>query len=248
MNSASSPARSSGRWLPVGLLLAVGCVVVWSWIGATDRTTWWLESFPVFLALPILSGTALRFPLTPLAYSLIALHMAILLVGDHYTYEHVPLFDSIRDRFHLKRNDYDRVGHFAQGFVPAVVAREIFIRRRVVSGRRWVAFLAWCFCMAVSACYELLEWGTALLMGSGADKFLGSQGDPWDTQEDMFCCLIGAAAALLLVPWLHDRQLCVLKRRIAPCSPDPVLAKPHLPPLQCVKTNVCLGFIRGHHA
>lgn len=206
------PAPLSGpvprdRPLHVALLVMVGVIIVWSWIGAADRPTWWLEACPVLIALPIVLLTGRRFPLTRLACVLIAIHAAILLVGARYTYEHVPLFDLLRDRFHLRRNHYDRLGHLAQGFVPAVVAREILIRRRVVSGAGWLAFLVGCVCMAISACYELFEWLTAVVMGGGADKFLGTQGDPFDTQEDMGCALIGAVAALLFLAKLHDAEL-----------------------------------------
>ncbi len=205
----TSPSRQTppDRPLHFVLLAAVVGVVVWSWIGAADRPTWWLESFPVFIALPVLLGTARRFSLTRLACVLIALHMMILLVGAHYTYEKVPPFNWLRDHFHLSRNHYDRLGHLAQGFVPAVVAREVLVRKRVVNGAGWLAFLVWCFCMAVSACYELFEGAATLVMGSGADKFQGSQGDPLDTQWDMFCALVGATVALLFLRKFHDREI-----------------------------------------
>ena len=145
------------RALHVVLLAAVAAVFVWSWVHALSRVTWWLEACPVLIALPILLVSIRRFPLTRLAYVLIAIHAVILLVGAHYTYEHVPLFDWLRERFHLRRNDYDRVGHLAQGFVPAIISREIMIRRQVVSGTGWRVFLVLCVCMAISACYELLD-------------------------------------------------------------------------------------------
>ena len=192
---------------PLCLLICVGVVLVWSWVGAHDRGTWWLESFPALIAIAILAATYRRFRFTNLAYLLIAVHACILLVGGHYTYARVPLFDWVRDHFDLQRNDYDKLGHFAQGFVPAIVVREILIRRRVIAGPWWRVFLVMCICMAISACYELLEWGVAVLEGSGADAFLGSQGDPWDTQSDMFCALIGAAAAQISLARVHDRQL-----------------------------------------
>lgn len=197
--------------LPLVLLGCVTAVGVWSWIGPYERSTWWLESFPIFLALPILFWTARTFPLTRLAYVLIAIHMCILLVGAHYTYERVPLFNWVRDQWHLKRNDYDRLGHLAQGFIPAVLAREIFIRRRVIKSAGWRIFLTLCVCMAVSACYELLEWASAVILGSGADAFLGTQGDPFDTDWDMFCALIGACASVLTMSKLHNRELARLE-------------------------------------
>jgi len=203
----TSTSPGPDRIWPLGLLVIIAAVLVWSWIGATDRMTWWLEAFPALIALPLLGATHRRFPLTRLAYLLIALHVCVLLVGAHYTYEHVPLFDWVRNRFHLQRNDYDKVGHFAQGFVPAILAREILIRLRVVSNKRWLVFLVMCVCMAVSACYELVEWAVALAEGSGADAFLATQGDPFDTQSDMFCALIGAGAAQLILTKVHDREI-----------------------------------------
>ncbi len=209
------PENSRGRrefaW-PLCLLIGVAMVIVWSWVGAYDRSTWWLESFPALIAIVVLVATYKRFRFTNLAYLLIALHACILLVGGHYTYAQVPLFNWVRDHFHLARNDYDKVGHLAQGFVPAIVAREILIRRRVVSGAWWRVFVVMCICMAISACYELLEWAVALLEGSGAEAFLGTQGDPWDTQSDMFCALIGAAVAQISLARFHDRQLEELSR------------------------------------
>lgn len=203
------------RPVPVTLLAALAGVMVWSWIGAADRVIWFLEAFPVLIALPVLGWTERRFPLTRLVYVLIAFHAVILLVGAHYTYEHVPLFDWVKERFNLKRNDYDRLGHLAQGFVPAIVAREILLRRGAVNGRGWLVFLVMCVCMAISACYELFEWLTALIGGGGADKFLAEQGDPFDTQEDMCCALVGAALALFSLSRLHDREI----RRVQPATP-----------------------------
>ncbi|WP_446742587.1 DUF2238 domain-containing protein [Silvibacterium acidisoli] len=193
--------------LPVWLLLAVFVVLVWSWVNAADRMTWWLEAFPALIGIPVLAATYRRFSFTSLAYVLLAIHVCILMVGAHYTYERVPPFNWLRDHLHLQRNDYDKVGHLAQGFVPAIVAREILIRRKVVTGRWWLFSLVMCVCMAISACYELLEWAVALLEGSGADAFLGTQGDPFDTQSDMFCALIGAALAQLLLSGVHNRQI-----------------------------------------
>jgi len=169
--------------------------------------TWWLEAFPALIGIPILAATYRLFPLTRLAYILVAVHVCILLVGAHYTYERVPLFNSVRDHFHLLRNDYDKVGHLAQGFIPAILAREVLIRRRVVTGGWWRVFFVMCICMTISACYELVEWGVAVMEGSGANAFLGTQGDPFDTQGDMLCALIGAATAQLLLARVHDREI-----------------------------------------
>lgn len=190
-----------------GLLAATLAVLVWSGINPHDRFTWLLEVLPFLIALPILIATAKRFPLTSLAYTLIALHATILMVGGHYTYAEVPLGSWMRDAFGFARNHYDRIGHFAQGFVPAIVAREILIRRGVVQRGGWLSFVVICFCLALSATYELIEWLTAELSGSAADAFLGTQGDPWDTQFDMFFALVGAITALATLSRRHDRQL-----------------------------------------
>ena len=197
----------SGERFRVVLLAAVAAVFVWSGWAPRDRMTWVLEVFPVIIAVPLLVATRRRFPLTPLAYALIAVHAAILMVGGRYTYAEVPLFNWIRDVLHLARNHYDRVGHFAQGFIPAIVAREILIRRSVVLHRGWLLFLVTCICLAISAVYELIEWGAAATTGSAADAFLGTQGDPWDTQKDMLLAGIGAIAAQLTLASVHDRQI-----------------------------------------
>jgi putative membrane protein len=215
MLAEKSDRRREFVW-PLCLLIVVALVIVWSWVGAYDRSTWWLESFPALIAIVLLLATYKRFRLTNLAYLLIGLHACILLVGGHYTYAQVPLFNWVRDHFGLERNDYDKLGHFAQGFVPAIVAREILIRRRIVSGPWWRVFVVMCICVAISACYELLEWGVALLEGSGADAFLGTQGDPWDTQSDMLCALIGAAVAQMSLARIHDRQLEEVLREMPP--------------------------------
>jgi len=198
--------RKGGR-LPAALLLAVTVLLVVSGWRPADRFTWVLEVFPVLIGVPILVATYRRFPLTPLAYVLVALHAAILITGGHYTYAKVPLFDALRGPFHFRRNHFDRLGHFAQGFVPAVLSREILIRKTPLRSRGWLAFLSLTVCLAISASYELLEWGVAEATGSAADAFLGTQGDPWDTQWDMFFAGIGAAASLLLLSRLHERQL-----------------------------------------
>ena len=170
-------------------------------------STWWMEVAPVLIALPVLWWSERRFPLTTLALVLIGLHGLVLMLGGAYTYARVPIGFEVQEWLGLARNPYDRVGHFMQGFVPAMVAREIFLRGGFVAGARMVAFLCVCVALAVSAVYELIEWGAALALGQGAEEFLGTQGDPWDTQADMFLALIGAVAALALLSRLHDRQL-----------------------------------------
>lgn len=172
-----------------------------------DRGTWALEVFPVVIALPILWFTYKRFPLTTLLYVCIFLHAVVLIVGGAYTYARVPLGFQIAEALDLYRNPYDKIGHFFQGFVPALVAREILIRGQFVHGRRMLAFLIVCVVLAISATYEFIEWGVALALGQGADQFLGTQGDPWDTQSDMFLALVGAVTALALLSGVHDRQL-----------------------------------------
>ena len=194
------------------LILTLVCLAV-SRIGAAEPGTWVLEVFPIFLALPLLVVTAKRFPLTPLAYRLLFVHALILMVGGHYTYAKVPIGFWIQDALHLARNHYDRLGHFAQGFVPAIVAREVLLRRSPLQRGKWLFFLVTCVCLAISASYELIEWLAALLGGSSADAFLGTQGDVWDTQWDMFMALVGALSALVLLPRIHDRQLDRLSAR-----------------------------------
>jgi len=162
---------------------------------------------PILIAVPILVLTARRFPLTPLAYRLIFVHALILMLGAHYTYAEVPAGFWLKRALGLARNPYDRIGHVVQGFVPAILAREVLIRRSPVKGGWWLTFLVVCVCLAISALYELVEWATALIGGQGADAFLGTQGDQWDTQWDMFLALLGAAAALLVLSRLHDRQI-----------------------------------------
>lgn len=171
-----------------------------------DRTTWILEIFPIIIALPILWATYSRFPLTTLLYVCIFLHAIVLMLGGAYTYARVPLGFSIAELLGLSRNPYDKIGHFFQGFVPALVAREILIRGEYVRGKKMLAFIVVCIVLAISATYELIEWGAALALGQGADEFLGTQGDPWDTQSDMFFALIGSIAALLLSR-VQDRQI-----------------------------------------
>lgn len=182
-------------------------VMAWSWQQPADRLTWWLEAAPVLLALPLLIATWRRFPLTRLAYWLILAHSLILLVGAHYTYAQVPLGFWMQEALDFSRNHYDRIGHLAQGFIPALLAREILLRNRVLAPGGWLFFLICCFVLALAATYELLEWWTAVIAEEGAIAFLGTQGDPWDTQWDMFLALLGGIAAQLLLRRLHDRQL-----------------------------------------
>ena len=172
-----------------------------------DRATWLLEVFPVIIALPVMWLTYRHFPLTTLLYACIFLHAVVLMLGGAYTYARVPLGFQITDLLHLSRNPYDKIGHLFQGFVPALAAREILMRGRYVRGRKMLAFLVICVVMAISSAYELIEWLAAVMFGEGAYEFLGTQGDPWDTQADMFFALIGAVAALLLLSRTHDHQL-----------------------------------------
>jgi putative membrane protein len=188
-------------------------VLLWSGIGPHDRLTWWLEVLPVMIAVPLLWATVRGFPLTPLCYALITVHAVILMVGGHYTYALVPFGDGLRDLFDLSRNPYDRIGHFAQGFVPAIVAREILLRHTPLRPGGWLFTIVAGMCLAISACYEFIEWFAAIVGGGDADAFLGTQGDVWDTQWDMFLALIGALSAQLLLSRLHDRQLARLLGR-----------------------------------
>ncbi len=202
------------RRYEVALLLGVLVVLAWSGVEPKDRFTWVMEVFPVLIAVPVLIVTYPRFPLTPLAYALIAVHCCILMVGGKYTYAEVPLGFWMERTFGFVRNHYDRIGHLAQGFVPAIVAREILTRKSPLRGSRWLPFLVLCFCMAFSAFYEFIEWWTALATGSAADAFLGTQGDPWDTQWDMLMAAIGAIVALATLSRVHDQQLAQLERRL----------------------------------
>lgn len=172
-----------------------------------DRTTWLLEVLPIIIAMPIMFATYRRFPLTNLLYVCIFIHAIVLMVGGAYTYARVPLGFEIADLLGLHRNPYDKIGHFFQGLVPALVAREILIRKELVRGKKILAFIVVCIVLAISATYELIEWAAAVALGQGADEFLGTQGDQWDTQSDMFLALIGAISALLIFSKTHDRQI-----------------------------------------
>src|SRR5713101_3192740 len=195
------------------IVVIVGAALIVSGIAPYDRTTWWLEVFPVLIAGPVLVLTARRFPLTPLTYTLLAVHALVLIVGGHYTYARVPLGFWVQDWLGLARNDYDRLGHFAQGFVPAILIREILLRTSPLRPGRWLFVIVTAICLAFSACYEFFEWGAAVAGGNAADAFLGTQGDVWDTQSDMFCALIGAIVAQLTLAGVHDRSLAKLLNR-----------------------------------
>jgi putative membrane protein len=181
--------------------------LLWSAIGPKDRLTWWLEASPALIGVLLLAATYQRFRLTALVYGLILLHCLVLLVGAHYTYAEVPLFAELLDVFDSSRNNYDKLAHFVQGLVPALIAREILLRKRVINGQAWLVFFILCFCLAFSAFYELIEWGVALASGEDATAFLGTQGYIWDTQSDMGLALLGAVVGLLSLSRLHDRQL-----------------------------------------
>lgn len=200
----SSAMRRSLQW---NLLFSFFVAFAWSGIGPKDRFTWVLEVAPAVVALGILLATRRRFPFTTLAYVAMWLHGIILLVGGHYTYAEVPVGDWMRDALHLSRNHYDRFAHFGQGFLPAVVVREILVRRSSLQPGKWMFFIVTCICLAISATYELIEWWTAVLTGESAHAFLGTQGDPWDTQWDMMLALIGAIVSQVVCSRVHDRQL-----------------------------------------
>jgi putative membrane protein len=194
-----------GRLIAAAAVLLVALVV--SGIAPYDRVTWWMEVAPVLIAAPVLVATYRRFPLTSLLYVLICVHALVLIAGGAYSYARVPLGFWLQDVLALERNPYDRIGHFVQGFVPAMIAREILIRGGSIAGRTMVGFLSLCVALAFSAFYELIEWWAALALGQGADEFLGTQGDPWDTQADMFLALLGAATSLAALSRLQDRQI-----------------------------------------
>ena len=191
------------------LVVGIGLLVV-SGLSPRDRFAWWLEVGPILLALPVLVGTYARIRLTPLVYRLVFFQAGILMIGAHYTYAEVPLGYWMKETFGFARNHFDRIGHFAQGFVPAVAAREVLLRRSPLVRGKWLFFLVTCVCLAISAGWEFLEWWTAVATGERADAFLGTQGNPWDTQWDMFWALAGALTAQLTLSRAHDRQLAPL--------------------------------------
>jgi putative membrane protein len=195
----------------VWFIVALVPVLVWSAIEPYDRFTWWLEVIPALIGVPLIVVLHKRFPLTTLLLVLIWFHCVILIVGGHYTYARVPLGDWAREWFGWSRNHYDKLGHFAQGFVPAILARELLVRTSPLQASRWLGFLVVCVCLAFSAFYELIEWFTAVMSGAAAEDFLGTQGDPWDTQTDMLMALIGTVAALLGLSRIHDRGLARLR-------------------------------------
>lgn len=197
-----------------GAVVSICAALLWSGWSPFDRTTWLLEVLPVLIGLPLLCLTHRRYPLTPLLYVLLFLHALVLVVGGAYSYARVPLGFELADWLGLVRNPYDRIGHFFQGLVPALLAREILLRGNHVRGRAMLGFVVVCIALAFSAAYELFEWAAALILGQGADEFLGTQGDPWDTQADMFCALLGASACVVLLSGWHNRAL----RRLARAS------------------------------
>jgi putative membrane protein len=205
----------SGPALPLSLLAVTAVLLAASAYHPYDPATWWMEVFPIFLGVPVLFLTYKRFRLTPLLYVLICVHAAILSLGGHYTYARVPLGFWMQDLFDFSRNHYDRIGHFAQGFIPAMIAREILLRQSPLRRGGWLFFLVCCVCLSVSVLYEFIEWWAALIGGSGAAEFLGTQGDVWDTQWDMFMALIGAIVAQILLSRYHDRQLAALGTKMS---------------------------------
>ena len=201
-----SNAHPSSRE-PLALLALTVLALLVSAVAPYDRPTWWMEVAPVLIALPILVVTWRGFPLTPLLYRLVFLHALVLILGGYYTYARVPVGFWAQDLFDFGRNHYDRFGHLVQGFVPALAAREVLLRRSPLVPGKWLFFLVTCVTLAISATYELVEWGTAVMAGEGAVDFLGTQGDPWDSQWDTFLALIGAIAAQLLLARVQDREL-----------------------------------------
>lgn len=202
---------SSWRY-EMALCVVFSVALIASAVHAYDPFTWFLEVVPALIGVAVLAATRLRFRFTPLVYTLILIHSIILMVGGHYTYARVPLGEWVNQAFHLGRNHYDRLGHFAQGFVPAMITREVFLRRGIVK-RGWVVFLTIAVCMCISACYELFEYATAVFSGTAADAFLGGQGDPWDTQNDMLMCLVGSSVAMLTMRGWQDRAIAKMEAK-----------------------------------
>lgn len=194
------------NWLVLASIATISLLLISGW-APYDRATWAMEVLPVMIGLPILWVTYKKFPLTTLLYMLLLMHAVVLMVGGAYTYARVPFGFDLQALLQLSRNPYDKIGHFFQGFVPALIARELLIRGHYVQGRRMLTFIVMCIVLAISASYELIEWGAALALGQGADEFLGTQGDIWDTQSDMFFALIGATIALVVLSKVHDRQI-----------------------------------------
>lgn len=193
-------------YLPVGVLLLAALLIV-TGVATASKLTWLMEVLPVLIVVPILWATARRYPLTPLLYVLIFFHAIILIIGGMYSYAKVPLGFEVQEWLNLSRNPYDKLGHLFQGLVPALAAREVLIRGGFINGRKMLGFLVCCIALAISAFYELIEWWVALILGQGADEFLGTQGDPWDTQSDMLCALLGAMMSVFILgPW-HSRQI-----------------------------------------
>ncbi|MDR2238904.1 MAG: DUF2238 domain-containing protein [Zoogloeaceae bacterium] len=208
LSNTSDPRRP---WLIAAALALIGGLL-WTGAHTSDRLTWLLEVFPVLIALPLLAATQRRYPLTTLLYTLIFFHAIVLMIGGQYTYAEVPAGFWVRDWLDLTRNPYDKLGHFMQGFVPALIAREILLRGGHVRGPGMLAFLTLCVVLAISASYELIEWAAALILGQGADEFLGTQGDPWDTQSDMAFAVFGGMLSLALFSRMQDRQIGRLPR------------------------------------
>jgi len=199
--------ESADRKLFIFWIGTFAVVLIWSAVKPHDYFTWLLEVLPAILGLAVLGVTYKSFRFTNMAYWLMLIHAVILMIGGHYTYAEVPLFNWIRDSFDLSRNQYDKVGHFAQGFIPAIITREILIRKSPLKPGKWLFFIVVCICLAISAFYEFIEWWVAVATGTAAEAFLGTQGYAWDTQSDMFYAFIGAIAALVSLGRLHDRML-----------------------------------------
>jgi putative membrane protein len=211
-NDVAIPATTNeeipaDRRFLIGLAIVFFAVLFWSAIHPHDYFTWFLEVLPALVAFLILALTYRRLRFSRLAYVLVLFHSIILMIGGHYTYAEVPLFNWLRDRYGLHRNSYDGIGHFVQGFVPAIIAREILLRSTPLKRGKWLSFLVVAVCLAFSAAYELVEWGVSILTGSAGDAFLGTQGDIWDTQKDMALCLIGSIISLLTLSRLHDKSM-----------------------------------------